>query len=99
MIFTKDNLKLGLVLGLLGPLAGLVVVYFIQFPSSRFSDFIDTFIHDSKLITSVGSLSLLANVVLFTLYLNTHRDSTAKGIFVLTLIYGVGILLLKLSLV
>jgi hypothetical protein len=96
MIFTKDNLKLGLVLGLLGPLAGLVVVYFIQFPSSRFSDFIDEFIHNSKLITSVGSLSLLANVVLFTLYLNTHRDSTAKGIFVVTLIYGVGILLLKL---
>jgi hypothetical protein len=30
MIFTKDNLKLGLVLGLLGPLAGLVVVYFIH---------------------------------------------------------------------
>ena len=26
MIFTKDNLKLGLVLGLFGPLAGLAVV-------------------------------------------------------------------------
>ena len=34
------------------------------------------------MITSVGSLSLLANVILFTIYVNTHRDNTAKGIFI-----------------
>jgi hypothetical protein len=95
MIFTKDNLKLGLILGLFGPLIGLVVVYFIQFPSYKFFDFLDEFIHNNKLITSVGSLSLLANVVLFTLYLNTHRDNTAKGVFVITLVYGIAILVLK----
>jgi hypothetical protein len=38
---------------------------------------------------------LLANVVLFTLYVNSHRDTTAKGIFILTLVYGIGILILK----
>jgi hypothetical protein len=52
--------------------------------------------NDSKMITSVGSLSLLANVVLFTIYVNTHRDDTAKGIFIMTLIYGIGILVLKI---
>jgi len=96
MIFAKDNLRLGLILGLLGPLLGLVVIYFIKFPSYQFIDFLDYFIHDNKLITSVGSLSLLANVVLFTVYVNTHRDDTAKGIFIVTLIYGIGILLLKI---
>jgi hypothetical protein len=96
MIFKKDNLKLGLVLGLLGPALGLVVIYFIKFPSVTFGDFIDEFFNNNKLITSIGSLSLLANVVLFTLYVNTHRDHTAKGIFLVTLIYGVGILLLKI---
>lgn len=96
MIFKKDNLKLGLVLGLLGPLVGLVIIYFIQFPSYNFGDFLEYFMNDSRLITSVGSLSLLANVVTFTLYLNTHRDKTAKGIFAVTLIYGIGILLLKI---
>jgi hypothetical protein len=96
MIFTKDNIKLGLVLGILGPLAGLVVVYFIKFPSYQFLDFLDYFINDNKLITSVGSLSLLANVVLFTIYVNTHKDDTAKGIFIVTVIYGIGILLLKI---
>ena len=95
MFLKNDNLKLGFILGRLGPALGLVVIYFIKFPSQRFGEFFDFFIHDNKMITSVGSLSLLANVILFTLYINTHRDKTAKGIFAVTLIYGVGILLLK----
>ena len=95
MIFKKDNLKFGLVLGLFGPLVGLVVVYFVKFSYFGFGEFIKTFFTENKLLTSIGSLSLLANAVLFTLYLNTRKDKTAKGIFVVTLIYGVGILLLK----
>lgn len=95
MFLKKDNLRLGLALGLLGPILGLVVVYFIKFPSYSFSDFLSYFMNDSKMITSVGSLSLLANVVFFTIYVNTHRDETAKGIFIMTLIYGIGILVLK----
>lgn len=95
MIFKKDNLKLGLVLGLIGPLLGLVVIYFIKFPELSFAEFFDLFINTNRLITSIGSLSLLANVVLFTLYINAHRDNTAKGIFIVTLIYGIAILLLK----
>ena len=95
MIFKKDNLKLGLVLGLLGPVLGLVIVYFIKYNELSFSDFFDLFIHERSMITAIGSLSLLANVVLFTLYVNTHRDNTAKGIFIVTLIYGIAILLLK----
>ena len=96
MILTKDNLRMGLILGLIGPILGLVVIYFIRFPSYQFKEFLDYFMHDSKMITSVGALSLLANAVLFTIYVNTHRDSTAKGIFIITLIYGIGILVLKL---
>jgi hypothetical protein len=96
MIFTKDNIKLGLILGFLGPLLGFVVVYFLKFPSYRFLEFFEYFINDNKLITSIGSLSLLANVILFTLYVNTHKDDTAKGIFIITLVYGIGILVLKI---
>ncbi len=96
MILTKDNLKLGLVLGLLGPMLGLIVIYFIRFPSYPFGNFLDYFIHDNKMITSVGAMSLLANAILFTVYVNTQRDLTAKGIFIITLIYGIAILVLKL---
>ena len=94
-ILKKDNLRLGLLLGLLGPALGLVVVYFIKFPSYRFTDFVYYFFKDTKLITSIGSLCLVAIAVLFTIYINTHRDSTAKGIFATTLVYGIAILIIK----
>ena len=96
MIFKKDNLRLGLVLGLIGPLLGLVVIYFVKFPSYSFMDFLTYFMNDNRMITSIGALSLLANVILFTIYINTHRDETAKGIFAVTVIYGIGILILKI---
>jgi hypothetical protein len=96
MIFKKDNLQLGLVLGLIGPVIGLLFIYFVRFNSNPFSVFLDEFFHNNKLITSIGSLALLANVILFTVYVNTRRDRTARGIFLVTLIYGIGILVLKI---
>lgn len=96
MILKQDNLKLGLVLGLIGPVIGIIVLKYIKAPGSSFGDFLELFFNDNKYLTSIGSLSLLANVILFTLYVNTHRDSTAKGIFIVTLIYGIAILAIKL---
>jgi len=96
-ILKKDNLKLGLVLGLLGPVLGLVCVFLFSsnFRSLSFGEFLDFFFNDRHLITSIGALCLLANAVLFTIYINTHRDNTAKGIFVTTLLYGIAILIIK----
>lgn len=96
MILKKDNFKLGLVLGLIGPVVGLLVIYFFQFSSSSFFDFLSEFVRTKRLTTSVGALCLLANAVLFTLYINTNKDHTAKGIFLTTVIYGIGILVLKI---
>jgi hypothetical protein len=98
MFLKKDNLRLGLALGLIGPLLGLIVVYYAKkFNTSySFREFLDYFMNDNRMITSIGSLSLLANAILFTIYVNTNRDNTAKGIFIVTLIYGIGILVLKI---
>jgi hypothetical protein len=96
MIFKKDDLRLGLILGLFGPVVGLLVIYFLKFSSFSFADFLSEFTSKKNLTTSVGALCLLANAVLFTLYINTHRDNTAKGIFLTTVIYGIGILVLKI---
>lgn len=95
-VLKKDNLKLGLLLGFIGPLIGIFIVYLITARSTPFSVFMEEFFNNNKMITSIGSLSLLANIILFTLYINTHRDNTAKGIFITTCIYGVVILLLKI---
>ena len=96
MIFKKDNLKLGLVLGLIGPVLGLVIIYFARFSSTTFSDFLEEFFSNNQLITSIGTLALLANAVLFAIYVNANKYKTFKGIFLVTLIYGIGILVLKI---
>ena len=96
MILTRDNLKLGLLLGLIGPLAGIVLLHFLLYPSFTFLEFLDSFFHENRLITSIGSLSLLANAILFTFYVNTQRDETAKGIFIVTVFYGIAIIVIKL---
>ena len=96
MFFKKDNLRLGMIIGLLGPILGLIIIYFAKYSATSFGNFMDDFFNNNKLITSIGSLSLLVNVVFFTLYVNTNRDKTAKGIFLITVIYGIAILVLKL---
>jgi hypothetical protein len=96
MFLKKDNLRLGLVLGLIGPVIGLIIIYYLMFPSYSFREFLDAVQSEKRLIAKIGSLSLLVNAISFFIYINTHKDYTAKGIFIITLIYGVGILLVKL---
>ena len=96
MFLKNDNLRLGIIIGLIAPIIGLVVLYFIKFPSISFMEFLRFFVKEKGLITSLGSLCLLANVLFFTIYINTNRDKTATGIFASTVIYGITILLLKL---
>lgn len=48
-----------------------------------------------KTLSVALSLSLLLNALLFTLYVNTRRDNTAKGIFATTLVYGLFVLIIK----
>src|SRR5688572_20147339 len=96
MFLAKDNLRLGLILGLIGPLIGLTIVYFIKFPSFSFKEFLEYFMNDNKTITNVGTFSLLANALLFAIYVHFDKSQTFKGIFIITLFYGIGILVLKL---
>ena len=97
-MFKKDDLKFGILLGFIAPIIGLIIYYFISFYSRDvgFMEFLGYLKQYKKLLTGVSSISLIANAVLFTIYINSHRDKTAKGIFVATLIYGISILVIKL---
>jgi hypothetical protein len=92
----KDNLKLGLILGLITPFIVFVIVYYARFSGYNFDEFIDLFFRDKQIITFWGVWCLVGNIALFTYYINTAKDKTARGIFAIRLIYGIGILLLKL---
>jgi Ca2+/H+ antiporter len=92
----RDNLKLGLVLGFVTPLLIFIGLYFARFSGYGFDEFLSLFIRENRLITFFGAWCLVGNIALFTYYINTGRDNTAKGIFALSVVYGILILLVKL---
>ena len=49
-----------------------------------------------KTLTNIFRIPELRSKVLFTIFINTYKDKTAKGVFVITLIYGIAVLLVKL---
>ena len=96
MIFKKDNLRLGLVLGLVAPILSLFVYYFVKFyPLYTVRDFFYFLQTNKSQITAVSVPCLVLNIGLFTYYINSHKDSTAKGIFAATIIYAILALLFK----
>ena len=95
MIFKKDNFLFGLALGFIAPMFGFLLYKFVKFPGLTLKEMFQWIKLNPNLITVFISVSLFANAVLFTIYINGHRDKTAKGIFVLTIIYAVIAMLFK----
>ena len=86
---------MGLILGLVLPIIVFLIIYLVRFNEASLSDFISTFMSQKGLITFFGVWCLVSNIALFTYYVNTNKDRTAKGVFAITLLYGIGILLAK----
>ncbi|MBL7698909.1 MAG: hypothetical protein JNK79_12150 [Chitinophagaceae bacterium] len=92
----KDDIRLGLVLGFLAPIISLGIYYLVKFyPLFTLSDFFNFISQNKNQITAISVPCLVLNIALFTLYINSRRDKTAKGIFTITLIYAITALLLK----
>ncbi len=95
MIFKKDNFVFGLVLGFIAPAFGFLLYKFVKFRPFTIAEMFQWMRLNPNLITVFISVSLFANAVLFTIYINGYRDKTAKGIFVLTIIYAIRSMLFK----
>src|SRR5512139_989446 len=92
----RDNLRLGILLGFLAPLISLVVYYFwLFYPLFSVADCIEFIKNNKNQITAISIPCLVLNIALFTIYINTRRDKTAKGIFAITLVYAIVALLFK----
>ncbi|MFT3911210.1 MAG: hypothetical protein QM737_17450 [Ferruginibacter sp.] len=97
MIFKKDNFIFGMIIGLIAPLLGLLLFKIYKFGVFTFKETFQFLVYEPGFRTlTVGlSLSLLLSALMFTLYINSGKDKTAKGIFVTTMIYGLFILIVK----
>jgi hypothetical protein len=97
MVFKKDNFIFGLALGFIAPLVGFMIFKLYKFQGLTLSEMLQWMKFNPNLITVSISVSLMANAILFTIYINGHRDKTAKGIFVLTVIYAIIAMIFKYS--
>ncbi len=97
MMLKKDNFLMGVVMGAIAPVLGFLLFKFYKFRVFGFKEFIEWLYVEPgfKTLTVALSLSLLLNALLFTIYINSHKDKTAKGIFATTLVYGLAILIIK----
>ena len=97
MILKKDNLRIGIALGFLAPVLAIFGYYFFKFyPNDvTLGEFWQLLMQNRSFFTGLTSIALIANAVLFTIFINTRRDQSAKGVFVITLMYGIAVLLVK----
>lgn len=91
----KDNLRLGLVLALLLPVVVFFGIYLARFSYYPLGEFWQTIKQENRLVTFFAAWCLVANIGLFTLFINSQKDRTAKGVFIVTVVYGAAFLLLR----
>jgi hypothetical protein len=91
----RDGIGFGVLLGLLAPVASFFGYYLWKFGSYGLSEYLFYLRTQRQLVTAITIPCLVLNIALFTLYINTRRDETAKGIFAATLLYALASLAFK----
>lgn len=91
----KDNFKFGALLGFVAPILSLVIYYYAKFRLFSVKDFLGFIASNTNQVTAISVPCLVLNIALFTYYVNTRLDKTAKGIFAVTLLYAIAALVLK----
>ncbi|MEP6583807.1 MAG: hypothetical protein ABJA90_06060 [Ginsengibacter sp.] len=95
MLFKKDNFIFGLALGFIAPVLGFMIFKLYKFEGLTLSEMLQWMKFNPNLITVSISVSLMANAILFTVYINGNRDKTAKGIFLITVMYAITAMVFK----
>lgn len=86
----------GLLLGILFPVLGLIVIYFIKFSNTgNIGEYFNVLWNNHHTAALMLAFSLFANLIPFIYYTNKRLDQTAKGVLIGTMLYAVLIVLLK----
>jgi hypothetical protein len=82
-----NNIRLGLVSGLLAPLLGFVVVYLFAFRGMHFQEYIELLVYHKQL-SAVISLSVIPNLLLFFIFIWLNYLYSARGVLASTIIFA-----------
>lgn len=92
-----DNLRLGLLLGIIAPALIMFIIYFIQFTNFNLSELVDLLV-EKKVFTKIVSLCVIPNLALFFLFLNKNYYQSARGILTATFIFAIFVFITKFTL-
>jgi hypothetical protein len=82
-----NNLRLGIILGFLAPLLGFVIIYLVAFRDMPLSDYLETIAMRKKL-SSLISLSVIPNLLLFFIFIWLNYLYSARGVLASTFLFA-----------
>lgn len=91
----RNNPIVGFILGLIGPLLGLIIMKFIWFPHAAVGDYMQMLIHTKDTMFKIFSLSMLVNLLPFIFFNSKRYDHAARGVFIATMLYVVFIVIVR----
>jgi hypothetical protein len=94
----RDNLLLGIILGLFTPVLAFFLYYLLGFMpkhNESLAEFIHLIKQNRQTLPKLISICLLLNGLVFYFYTRSRKDVTAKGIFLVTMLYAITIIFLK----
>ena len=86
-MISKDSVYTGLITGIIAPVLAFLIYYYAKFSSMTIMELIDHIIL-LDLMSAVISLSLVANLLSFFIFIWLKADQSAKGVLLATFIYG-----------
>jgi amino acid permease len=85
----------GLFLGIITPILGIVVAYFVWGQGQGIPDFVQGIFARSSAASKIITLCMCTNLIPFLYFSRKRLDQTVKGIVIATCLYAVFVLYVK----
>jgi hypothetical protein len=92
-----NNIKLGMLLGIIAPILSMLVVHLIKFPEYNFQELLD-YLVARRIFTKIVSLCVFPNLALFFIFLNKNYYSSARGVLMSTVLFALFVFIIKFAL-
>jgi hypothetical protein len=89
-----NNIRVGLVLGIVAPIIGFFVVYLVDFRGMNFTEYLEMLSSRNNL-SSIVSLSVIPNLLLFFIFIWLDYLYSARGVLASTMLFALIVVVTK----
>ena len=91
-----NNIRIGLLLGILAPVITMLIIYLVQFSGYGFQELIDILV-SKRAFTKIVSLCVIPNLALFFFFLNKNYFYSARGVLLSTVLFAAFVFITKFA--